>query len=189
VTRLRYLLVALSWAACLVHAAPAGAMTAQHYRAELRAVTVPMMPGTVVRPPTPQMLVAIAADPATGTIYATGPMDAYTEAHERAHLLERVMTDADRQRFMLIMGSRHAWQVGQSPAYGDSDVTAGYRYSASEHFADWAAFVTIRHDPQGNHVIAGYLDRMPTRAQLLRFARALERFGDRRGLPAYRRAS
>jgi hypothetical protein len=150
----------------------------------LQGVRVPMMPGAQVKDPLPGMQTPVAADPANGIIYSDGPMDRFTGAHESAHLLERLMTDRDKARFMRLTRSDQ-WDVGTSGAMGPE--TTGYRRSGSERFADLAAMLAIDHDPRGNRVIGGYLDTadMPSRRRLLRFGRSLERFGARHDLPEY----
>jgi hypothetical protein len=152
----------------------------------LRGVRVPMMPGAVVKDPLPGMQAPVAAAPAEGVIYSDGPMDRFTGAHESAHLLERLMTDRDKARFMRVMGQpRGQWEVGTSGAMGPE--STGYRNSGGERFADLAAMLAVDHDPRGNRVIGGYLDTadMPSRRRLLRFGRSLERFGARHDLPEY----
>ena len=150
----------------------------------LYSVRVPMAPGAQVKDPLPGMQVPVAASPTEGIIYSDGPMDRHTAAHESAHLLERLMTDRDKARFTRLAGAKQ-WDVGTSGAMGPE--APGYRQSGSERFGDVAALLATRHDPQGNHVVAGYLDTadMPSRRELLRFGHSLERFGARHGLPQY----
>ena len=149
----------------------------------LYSVRVPMVPAQV-KDPLPGMQVPVAASPTEGVIYSDGPMDRHTAAHESAHLLERLMTDRDKARFTRLAGAKQ-WDVGTSGAMGPE--TPGYRQSGSERFGDLAAMLATRRDPQGNRVVAGYLDTadMPSRRELLRFGRSLERFGTRHGLPQY----
>ena len=98
------------------------------------------------------------------------------------------MTDADRRRFAMTMGRQgDPWFTGNSPAYGDASSTRGYRHSVGEAFADMAAMVALHRDPKTGMREYGYLDRMPSRKQLLRFGRALERLGRRYGLDEYQR--
>jgi hypothetical protein len=152
----------------------------------LGAVRVPMVAGARVQDPLPGMQVPVAADPSSSTIYSDGPMDRFTAAHESAHLLEKVMTDRDKQRFAKVMGMPdRPWEIGDSGAMGHQ--STGYRGSLSEVMADWAAMLSTRHDPQGQKVVAGYIDSkdMPSRKQLLRLGKSLERFGDRNHLDRY----
>lgn len=140
--------------------------------------------------PRADMVTPVAAEPDTGTIYADGAMDRFTGAHESAHLLEKLMTGADRKRFAKVMGMpNRPWEVGKSGATGQE--STGYRGSLSEIMADWTAMLATRHDPSGNKVISGFVDTdaMPSRKQLLRFGRSLERFGARNSLPQYVRPS
>jgi hypothetical protein len=173
-----------------LHRAQQGAVKRAERRAmllgRLQGVRVPMVPGVQVRDPLPGMQTPVAASPSEGVIYSDGPMDRWTAGHESAHLLERLMTDRDRARFTRLAGAKQ-WDVGTSGAMGPE--TPGYRKSGSERFGDLAAMLSIDHDPRGNKVVAGYLDTadMPSRRQLLRFGRALERFGTRHGLPEYQR--
>jgi hypothetical protein len=150
----------------------------------LQAVRVPMMPGAQVKDPLPGMQTPVAASPTEGVIYSDGPMDRFTAAHESAHLLERLMSDRDKARFTRLAGAEQ-WDAGTSGAMGPE--TPGYRKAGAERFGDLAAMLAIDHDPRGNKVIAGYLDTadMPSRRRLLRFGRALERFGARHELPEY----
>lgn len=149
---------------------------------------VPMVPGIQIRDPLPGMQAPVAASPSEGVIYSDGGMDRHTAAHESAHLLESRMTDADKLGFARAMGRPNdPWEVGTSGAM--SAESTGYRRSLGEIFADYAAMVATRTDPEGNRVTAGYLDTadMPSRRGLLRFSRELGRFGKRNGLPAYAR--
>lgn len=156
------------------------AVATQRYSNRLRSVKVPMVADRrVVRGGREDAFAFANSD--TGTITSSGAMDALTGAHESAHLLEKVMTDADRGRFAMLMGKPNApWWHGEP---GDP----GYRRSLGERFADMTAMAATGFDPQGNQMVSSYIDRPPSRPDLMRFARALERFGRRNGLPVYER--
>ena len=151
----------------------------------LRSVRVPMVRDRRVETPPAHWNYegSAAADSANGVIYANGAMSARTAAHESAHLLDRVMTDADKGRFSRIMGmSKRPWDAERVGALGDSSKGRG---TAGEAFADMVAMLATGQDPRGTRVVSGYLDRMPSRRRLLRLGRSLERFGARNDLPTY----
>lgn len=146
----------------------------------VRALRVPM-PQSVRMAPLSELGIQNAygaADPQTGTIYSDGKLDRYALAHETMHLLP--LGERDQRRFARIMGQPQGqWWADAEPG------SAAWRGSLGERFADMGAMVATGFDPRHGSVSA-YMDEMPTQRQLLRFGRALERYGRRNGLPPYR---
>jgi hypothetical protein len=143
----------------------------------VRALEMPMPVGARLAA-APEGAPAYAqADQAAGVVYAQGPLDKFTAAHETAHLLK--LTEADRRRFARVMGRPNGqWWVGEPGG-------PGYRGSLGERFADMAAIIATDVNPRKRWSGTGYIDRPPSLRRLLRFGQALERYGRRNGLGTY----
>jgi hypothetical protein len=148
----------------------------------LMTVKVPMAPQIRFAPALPNMPGSAASDGVT--IYTDGGVDDRTMAHEAAHNLEQVMTDADKQRFSTVMGrGGKPWDVLQT----QQGVTSTAHSSNSERFADMVAMLATHKLPRpGRSTSFGYLDDdPPSLRELRRFSRALGRFQKRYGLADY----
>jgi hypothetical protein len=164
----------------------AAAQAAQARRArirqELMAVKVPMAPEIKFAPALPGQSGAAASD--GRTIYFDGRVDDRTMAHEAAHNLEQVMTEADKRRFARVVGRPgKPWDSLQV----QGGVTTTRHGSTSERFADMVAMLATRKLPRpGRAGGFGYLDDdPPSLRELRRFSRSLGRFQRRYGLADY----
>ncbi len=156
------------------------------FRARVRALRLPMVPGVTVHDPLPGQIGAAVADPGSRRIHTEGGLDRFTAAHESFHMLDTVLTDRDKRRLARKGGlGARPWDIGSSGAVQRE--SQGYRQSASEVLADFAAMLQTRHDPKSNRVVGAYLDTkdVPSRRRLLRFGRELDRIGQRLALPEY----
>jgi hypothetical protein len=152
----------------------------------LRGLEIPMAPKVNVLPATEGMPAQAQTD---GTnVYVQGRADDRTMAHEIAHNLDaQVMTDSDRKRFAMVMGRPDKpWDVYEQNG-GYQTTSHG---SMSERFADMVAMLATKDYPKaGRGGGFAYLDDPPSRRELLRFGRALERLGRRNNLGQYKRPS
>lgn len=121
-----------------------------------------------------------ASDPASGTIYApNGPLGRFARAHEIAHMLDtQVFSDGDRAYFQKAMGLKPGtWNAG-------TGMTDAGLHSPSELFADYFAALATHMDPHREWE-AAYVGTPPSRRQLLKLGKALQRLGLRRHLSLY----
>ena len=125
---------------------------------------------------------AYQADPDARTIYADpavlrGKPDEAALGHEMGHMLNPYMTPDDQTNFVRLMGLSGGWQ---------DPLPGGLAWnSPMEQFGDWYSLVANHVDPRGKYQ-GGYLEQMPTRKQLRRFAIELAKFGRRNQLGAYK---
>lgn len=114
------------------------------------------------------------------TIYAPDGLNRFDAAHEAFHVMQQGFTDAQKAKLARKVGMAGPWDPPNWKAEAAPT-------SPHEVAADWFAAAMLGIDPGREWGHGSYAHDNPSRRQMLRFTRALERIGARNGLPGYQR--